>query len=73
MCRYYKHVWTCGHVRYVFAAYCTNAGLVQRPCGHKEVWQSLPVVRNEILGVTFLFSDSKNICPVLFGTTMVLL
>ncbi len=41
MCRYYKHIWTCGHVRYVFATFCLDAGLIQTPCGRREVWQSL--------------------------------
>ncbi|TKA57589.1 hypothetical protein B0A49_12716 [Cryomyces minteri] len=42
MCKYYAHTHPCGHTP-VFAAFCAPAALVQRPCGHGEIWHSLRV------------------------------
>ena len=41
MCRYYEHIWKCGHVGLVFAAYCNEAAMIQRPCTERHIiWQS---------------------------------
>jgi hypothetical protein len=41
MCRYYRHVWSCGHVRYIFAQHCPYGARFQRPCKNRSVWQSI--------------------------------
>ncbi|RPA77536.1 hypothetical protein BJ508DRAFT_200630, partial [Ascobolus immersus RN42] len=41
MCRYYKHVYSCSHVRYVFTSLCREGTYTQRPCGVRQVWQQL--------------------------------
>lgn len=43
MCRYYRHIWRCGHIRIVFAKYCPRAGLVQTACEKRDIWQSVNV------------------------------
>ncbi|RPA75036.1 hypothetical protein BJ508DRAFT_332494 [Ascobolus immersus RN42] len=43
MCRYYKHIHACQHVRFVFAAHCSNGTFTQKPCGTRQVWQTLPI------------------------------
>lgn len=41
MCRYYEHLWKCSHVGLVFAAYCNEAAMIQKPCTRKHIiWQS---------------------------------
>ncbi|KAF8536453.1 hypothetical protein BDD12DRAFT_850684 [Trichophaea hybrida] len=43
MCNYYRHVWTCGHVRLIFADYCKTGARYQRPCQNRTVWQSIEI------------------------------
>lgn len=41
MCKYYAHSHPCGHVRTVFAAFCPQAALVQKPCGKGDIWATV--------------------------------
>ncbi|KAG0640326.1 hypothetical protein HOY80DRAFT_884941 [Tuber brumale] len=41
MCLYYKHIWTCGHVKYIFGKHCSSGYLFQRPCHVRSVWASI--------------------------------
>ncbi|KAF1816954.1 hypothetical protein P152DRAFT_4711 [Eremomyces bilateralis CBS 781.70] len=41
MCRFYAHTHPCGHTNMVFAAYCSEAAMVQRQCIGGEIWQTL--------------------------------
>jgi hypothetical protein len=41
MCRYYRHVWACGHVKMIFADHCAEGTRYQRPCKERTVWQTI--------------------------------
>ncbi|EMF17259.1 uncharacterized protein SEPMUDRAFT_25839, partial [Sphaerulina musiva SO2202] len=43
MCKYYAHSHPCGHVKTVFAAFCSSAALVQKPCGRGDIWATVKV------------------------------
>jgi hypothetical protein len=42
MCQYYAHAFTCKHLSYTFARFCTPASLIQKPCGQRQVWHTIP-------------------------------
>ncbi|GAB1728263.1 hypothetical protein NU195Hw_g3188t1 [Hortaea werneckii] len=41
MCKYYAHTHPCGHTKTVFAAHCSSAALMQKPCGRGEIWATV--------------------------------
>jgi hypothetical protein len=41
MCHYYGHLYSCKHVTYALAKYCSAAGLVQTPCKKRSIWQNI--------------------------------
>ncbi|KAI5814937.1 hypothetical protein BZA77DRAFT_345252 [Pyronema omphalodes] len=44
MCKYYRYVFSCGHVYLVFSDhFCTVGAPIRRQCGVREVWQTFEV------------------------------
>ncbi|OLN84453.1 hypothetical protein CCHL11_08228 [Colletotrichum chlorophyti] len=41
MCQYYAHAFTCKHQSLTFARFCQPASLIQKPCGRRQVWQTI--------------------------------
>ncbi|KAF2767933.1 hypothetical protein EJ03DRAFT_328662 [Teratosphaeria nubilosa] len=46
MCKYYAHTHPCGHTKTVFAAFCSTAALVQKPCGQGDIWATVKLEVN---------------------------
>ncbi|EME88887.1 uncharacterized protein MYCFIDRAFT_149462 [Pseudocercospora fijiensis CIRAD86] len=46
MCKYYAHSHPCGHVKTVFAAFCPQAALVQKPCGRGDIWATVKMEKD---------------------------
>ncbi|CRK01338.1 hypothetical protein BN1723_008747 [Verticillium longisporum] len=41
MCQYYAHAFVCKHLTFTFARFCHPASLIQKPCGHRQIWQTI--------------------------------
>ena len=41
MCQYYAHAFLCKHLTFTFARFCQPASLIQKPCGKRQIWQTI--------------------------------
>ncbi|KAK4634264.1 GPI transamidase component GPI16 [Fulvia fulva] len=52
MCKYYAHTHPCGHTKTVFAAFCPQSALIQKPCGRGEIWATVKMDKDSGLVAT---------------------